>query len=89
MKHFLLSLAAACMFCAFAHAQGTFVSPSSDGWQRTPSTQRQAEFPKVNADGAYWFRFQAPATAISWSAGSWMAPAFRIPGWNLPSRTDG
>ena len=63
MKHLLLSLAAACLFCAAAHAQGTFVPPTSDGWQRTSSTQRQAEFPKVNADGEYWFRFQAPASA--------------------------
>ena len=63
MKHLLLSLAAACFFCAATHAQGTFVPPTSDGWQRTSSTQRQAEFPKVNADGEYWFRFQAPASA--------------------------
>ena len=63
MKHLFSSLAAACLLCGAAYAQGTFVPPSPDGWQRTSSTQRQSEFPKVNADGEYWFRFQAPATA--------------------------
>ena len=63
MKHFLLSIAAAYLLIGSAHAQGTFVPPSPDGWQRTSSTQRQSEFPKVNADGEYWFRFSAPSTA--------------------------
>ena len=64
MKHpILLTLAAACLLCGSAHAQGTFVPPSPEGWQRTSSTQRQSEFPKVNAAGEYWFRFRAPATA--------------------------
>ena len=63
MKKFLLSIAAVCLLCGSAFAQGTFVAPASDGWQRTSSTQRQSEFPKVNADGDYWFRFSAPATA--------------------------
>ena len=63
MKHLFLSLAAACLLCGLTHAQGTFVPPSSDGWQRTSSTQRQSEFPKVNADGEYWFRFRVPDTA--------------------------
>ena len=63
MKRILLTLAAACLLCGTLHAQGTFVPPPAEGWQRTPSTQRQSEFPKVNAAGDYWFRFQAPATA--------------------------
>ena len=63
MKQILLSIAAACLLLGTANAQGTFVPPSPDGWQRTSSTQRQSEFPKVNENGDYWFRFRAPATA--------------------------
>ena len=63
MKQYLLSFVALCLFCIVTRAQGNFVPPVQDGWQRTSSTQRQAEFPKVNADGEYWFRFSAPATA--------------------------
>ena len=63
MKHLLLSLVAVCLLCGSAHAQGVFAPPVSDGWQRTSSTQRQSEFPKVNAASEYWFRFHAPATA--------------------------
>ena len=63
MKQQLISIVALCLFGVSARAQGTFVPPVQDGWQRTASTQRQAEFPKVNADGEYWFRFSAPATA--------------------------
>ena len=44
-------------------AQGTFVPPAAEGWHRTPSTQRQSEFPKMNDAGEYWFRFRAPETA--------------------------
>ena len=61
-KRIILSILAA-LLCLGAAAQGLFVPPSPEGWQRTPSTQRQSEFPKVNADGEYWFRFRAPSTA--------------------------
>ena len=40
-----------------------FKTPSPEGWVRTSSTQRQSEYPKVNAKGEYWFRFKAPETA--------------------------
>ena len=63
MRHLLITIAAACLLIGSAHAQGTFQAPSQDGWQRTSSTQRQSEFPKVNAAGEYWFRFRAPSTA--------------------------
>ena len=63
MKNLLLFIATASLFCGSARAQEVFVSPSPDGWQRTSSTQRQSEFPKVNAAGEYWFRFKAPETA--------------------------
>jgi len=55
MKRILFTISAAFMLCAGAAAQ--------DGWVRTSTTQRQSEFPKVNADGVYWFRFKAPSTA--------------------------
>lgn len=51
------------MLSAAMHAQGTFVPPSQDGWTRTPKTQRQSEYPKMNDKGEYWFRFKAPSTA--------------------------
>ncbi len=62
-KCLIFSVAALILLGSGARAQGTFVPPSPDGWQRTPSTQRQSEFPKVNAAGDYWFRFRAPSTA--------------------------
>ena len=63
MKRTLIAIAALCLLGVNGHAQGTFTPPSSEGWIRTSSTQRQSEFPKVNADGEYWFRFRAPGTA--------------------------
>lgn len=59
----LMTTMAALLIAAAAFAQGTFTPPSEEGWTRTPNTQRQSEFPKVNANGEYWFRFQAPSTA--------------------------
>ena len=63
MKQFFLTLSVLCLMAASAFAQGTFTPPSAERWQRTPSTQRQSEWPKVNDKGDYWFRFQAPSTA--------------------------
>lgn len=63
MKRIILILAAISLSAAVSSAQGTFVPPSQEGWTRTSTTQRQSEFPKVNADGEYWFRFKAPAGA--------------------------
>ena len=59
----LLTLSALCLLATGARAQGTFTPPSPEGWQRTPSTQRQSEYPKMNDKGDYWFRFRAPSTA--------------------------
>lgn len=58
-----LACAAFCLLAGSARAQEAFTPPSTEGWTRAPGTQRQSEFPKVNADGEYWFRFRAPATA--------------------------
>lgn len=55
MKKLLLSVSAALLLIAGASAQDT--------WVRTSTTQRQSEYPKVNQDGVYWFRFKAPSTA--------------------------
>ncbi|MCR4859456.1 MAG: esterase [Bacteroidales bacterium] len=63
MNRFFLALSLSCLLSGSALAQGTFSPPAPDGWQRTPSTQRQSEYPKVNAAGEYWFRFRAPSTA--------------------------
>lgn len=63
MKKTILSIAAALIAIASASAQGTFRAPSPEGWERTSNTQRQSEFPKINANGEFWFRFKAPSTA--------------------------
>lgn len=63
MKQLIISIGFLCMFMGIAKAQGTFVPPASEGWKRTESTQRQSEYPKVNDNGEYWFRFKAPSTA--------------------------
>lgn len=55
MKRILLVFSAAMLLISNAGAQDT--------WTRTSTTQRQSEFPKVNQDGEYWFRFKAPETA--------------------------
>lgn len=44
-------------------AQDLFVAPSPEGWERAEYTHRQADFPKIDAQGRFWFRFQAPPTA--------------------------
>ncbi|MBQ0043675.1 MAG: esterase [Bacteroidales bacterium] len=63
MKKTITLLALAFAFVASASAQDLFTPPSQEGWTRTTSTQRQSEYPKINADGEYWFRFKAPSTA--------------------------
>ena len=55
MKRILLTISAVLLFAATLFAQ--------DEWVRTSTTQRRSEFPKVNKDGVYWFRFTAPPTA--------------------------
>ena len=63
MKRILTTLAAALLLLASNASAQTFKAPSPEGWTRTSATQRQSEFPKVNAKGEYWFRFRAPETA--------------------------
>ena len=62
MKRIIATIATALFLMGTASAQ-TFVAPAGDDWTRTPTTQRQSEFPKVNSKGEYWFRFRAPSTA--------------------------
>ena len=61
-KHWMTLFAASCLLAGSLQAQDLFTAPEGD-WHRTTSTQRQAEFPKTDGQGAYWFRFQAPSTA--------------------------
>ena len=51
------------MLPAALGAQELFVAPSSEGWTRAEYTHRQADFPKIDAQGRFWFRFQAPSSA--------------------------
>ena len=51
------------LFPSVLNAQDLFVAPSQEGWERAEYTHRQADFPKINAKGEFWFRFQAPPTA--------------------------
>ena len=64
MKNKSLILCLALSLIPFAlKAQDLFVAPSPEGWERAEYTHRQADFPKINAKGEFWFRFQAPPTA--------------------------
>lgn len=64
MKYTRLILAvSALMLSLCGYAQDLFKAPASDGWERAEYTHRQADFPKINAKGEFWFRFQAPSTA--------------------------
>ena len=66
MKTNALVLLLTLMFLPAAlKAQDLFVAPSSEGWERAEYTHRQADFPKIDAEGRFWFRFQAPPTAQS------------------------
>ena len=63
MKRILLA-ACALAVCMTVSAQkdGGFLSPQGL-WEKTAQTHRRADFPKINEEGEFWFRFAAPPTA--------------------------
>jgi len=80
MRKLFISIAAMCLLAGMASAQGTFKAPDSQDWKRTSSAHRGSEFPKVNSEGEYWFRFRAPETAKN--------VAVNIGGKDFPAQQD-
>ena len=83
MKNNALILCIALMLIPAAlKAQELFVAPSPEGWERAEYTHRQADFPKINAKGEFWFRFQAPPTAKE------VVLSIPVAGVNMPMQKD-
>lgn len=58
----LILTACAMLLSVSAFSQDLFKAPASGDWERAEYTHRQADFPKINSAGEFWFRFQAPPT---------------------------
>jgi enterochelin esterase-like enzyme len=44
---------------------GLFTIQDDGHWQKTSTTHRLSQFPKIHTDGRVWFQYKAPATAQS------------------------
>ncbi|MDX9812904.1 MAG: alpha/beta hydrolase-fold protein [Bacteroidales bacterium] len=70
MKHRIISILVITLitggFCFAQTDQSGVFSITDDGqWQKTITTHRLAQFPKIHKDGRVWFQYKAPTTAQS------------------------
>jgi enterochelin esterase-like enzyme len=70
MKHRIINILLITLItggCCFAQTDKSGIfSVTDDGqWQKTITTHRLAQFPKIHKDGRVWFQYKAPTTAQS------------------------
>lgn len=70
MKQWIISILVITLitggYCFAQTDQSGFFSITDDGqWQKTITTHRLAQFPKIHKDGRVWFQYKAPTTAQS------------------------
>ncbi len=70
MKHTIISILLITLIagahCFAQDQQSGYFTVTDDGqWEKTITTHRLAQFPKIHKDGRVWFQYKAPSTAQS------------------------